>query len=434
MPCIISEVIEDTIASDLGLMPGDEIISVNGHIINDIIDYRFYTNEEYVEVSMIHNGKPEIFEIEKDYEDDLGIEFEDILFDKLKVCGANCIFCFERQLPKGLRKSLTLRDDDYRLSFYNGNFITLANLKESDIERIIEQRLSPLYVSVHTVDEELREKIIGRKFPPFMETIKRLTDNGICLHTQVVACPGINDGEKLLETINVLGAMYPKILSLAVVPVGLTEHRENLPKINPYTKDEANSVLDLVESKQKEFREKYDTKFVWASDEFYIKAKREIPNNEFYEDYSQIENGIGLVRDFIEWSQEGVEAFNKLKLKNNIKLSFVTGVSFYPYLKSVLDKINNNKLSVNLYEIQNELFGKTVTVTGLLCGRDIINQLKDKDMGDYLMIPEICLNDNNVFLDDLTVEDIEKALNIKVVLEETYLLDTYYAFVEENKK
>lgn len=429
MPCIISEVIEDTIADDLGLMPGDEILSINGHIINDIIDYRFYTNEEYVEMSMIHNGKPEIFEIEKDYEDDLGIEFDEILFDKLKVCGANCIFCFERQLPKGMRKSLTLRDDDYRLSFLNGNFITLANLKEADIERIIEQRLSPLYVSVHTVDEALREKIIGRKFPPFMETIKRLVDNGINLHTQVVACPGINDGDKLIETIDTLGAFYPNILSLAVVPVGLTGHRENLPLINPYTKEEAIEVLNIVETKQKEFMDKYGKKFLWASDEFYIKAEKEIPCDEFYEDYEQLENGIGLVRDFLTDAEEGIKTLNNAKLKD-CKLTFVTGVDFAPYFKSVLDKINNKSLNINLICIKNYHFGETVTVTGLLTGKDIINQLKDKDLGDYVCIPDICLNDNNVFLDDLTVEDIEKEIKTPIILEDTYFSNTAETLVE----
>ena len=420
MPCIINYISPDSIAEDLELSVGDEILSVNGHLIHDIVDWRFYINEEEVELSIIHNGTPEIFEIEKDYDDDLGIEFNEILFDKLKVCGANCMFCFERQLPKNMRKSLYLRDDDYRLSFLNGNFITLANLQESDIDRIIEQHLSPLYVSVHCVDEELREKIIGRKFKPFMETIKELTENGISLHTQVVACPGVNDGEKLVETIDTLGEFFPNILSLAVVPVGLTKHRENLPKIDPYTKEEAKKVVEIITEKQKAFKEKFDTNFVWCSDEFYIKAGVELPNDEFYEDYSQLENGVGLVRDFLTDAEEFIESGEKL-FGEFKEISFVTGTSFYPFLKPVLEKVERNNLKINLYEIKNDFFGHTVTVAGLMTGQDIINQLKGKKLGECLFIPEICINDNGVFLDDLTVEDIETALNIKVRLSATYL-------------
>ncbi len=429
--CIISYVEPGSIGAELGLSPGDEIISINNQVVRDIIDYRFLTSEEYVELSVIKGGVPEIFEIEKDVYDDLGLEFENVLFDKLKVCGANCIFCFERQLPKGMRKSLVLRDDDYRLSFLNGNFITLANLKESDIQRIIEQKLSPLYVSVHAVDEVLREKIIGRKFAPFMETIKRLCDNGICLHTQVVACPGVNDGEKLIETIDTLGNLYPKVLSLAVVPVGLTKHRENLPKIEPYTKEEALEVLDIIESKQKVFKKKFETNFVWASDEFYIKAEKDIPSNEFYEDYSQLENGIGLVRDFLTDATDGIELLNKTKFKKKKKLTFITGKSFCPYFRSVLEKINNPKLEIEVIPIYNDFFGRTVTVTGLMCGCDIVCQLKDRNLGDFLLIPEICLKDGYLFLDDMTVDDIERELNIKVIKEADYFSETAERIIDE---
>ena len=418
MPCIINYVREDSIAEDLGLLPGDEILSVNGHIIHDIVDWRFYINEEYTELSVIKSGVPEIFEIEKDYDDDLGIEFDDIIFDRLKVCGANCMFCFERQLPKGVRPSLKLRDDDYRLSFLNGNFITLANLKEEDIDRIIEQKLSPLYVSVHTTDEELREKIIGRKFPPFMELIKKLCKNGICLHTQVVACPGINDGEKLTETINTLSDLYPNVLSLAVVPVGLTQHRENLPKINPYTKEEAENVLKIIEEKQNIFRKTFGTTFVWASDEFYIKAGKPIPDNEYYEDYSQLENGVGLVRDFLTDAEDGIGILNSANIKTDKKLTFITGKSFYPFLRSVLDRIKN--INTELIAIENRFFGNTVTVSGLMCGRDIRDQLKDKDLGDYVLIPEICLKDGYLFLDDMTLKELEKELGVPVIKEADY--------------
>lgn len=418
MPCIINYVREDSIAEDLGLLPGDEILSVNGHIIHDIVDWRFYINEEYTELSVIKSGVPEIFEIEKDYDDDLGIEFDDIIFDRLKVCGANCMFCFERQLPKGVRPSLKLRDDDYRLSFLNGNFITLANLKEEDIDRIIEQKLSPLYVSVHTTDEELREKIIGRKFPPFMELIQKLCKNGICLHTQVVACPGINDGEKLTETINTLSDLYPSVLSLAVVPVGLTQHRENLPKINPYTKEEAKNVLNIIEEKQNIFRKTFGTAFVWASDEFYIKAGKPIPDNEYYEDYSQLENGVGLVRDFLTDAEDGIKFLNSANIKTDKKLTFVTGKSFYPFLRSVLDRIKNIK--TDLIAIENRFFGNTVTVSGLICGRDIKDQLKGKDLGDYVLIPEICLKDGYLFLDDITLEELEKELGVPIIKEADY--------------
>jgi len=425
MSAVISNIIEGSIADDLKLNIGDEILTINGNHINDIVDYRYNINDEYIEITVRSDNETLIFEIEKDYDDDLGIEFEDIIFDKLKTCGANCIFCFEKQLPKTMRKTLFLRDDDYRLSFLNGNYITMANLTQEDIKRIITQRLSPLYVSIHTVDDNLREKIIGRKFKPVLETINKLTSHGIQLHTQVVACPGINDSEELINTIDTLSKYYPNILSLAVVPVGLTRYRENLPKITPYTKKTAQKVLDIITEKQKNLKKKLGTNFVWASDEFYIKAKRELPANHHYEDYSQIENGIGLVRDFLTDAKKIIKRINNRYIKTKKSFTLITGVSFYPYLKEIISGITNDQITFNLIPIKNDFFGHTVTVTGLICGQDIINQLKDKEIGDYLVIPEVCLLEDELFLDDLTVSDIEYALNTKVIIGKPYLSDTF---------
>ena len=419
MNCIINYVEPDSIAEDIGLSAGDEILSLNGHIIRDILDYRFYVNDESVELSVIKGGVPEIFEIEKDYDDDLGIGFDDVLFDRMKTCGANCMFCFERQLPKGMRPSLMGRDDDYRLSFLYGNYITLANLKQDDIDRIIEQNLSPLYVSVHTTDEILREKIIGRKFPPMMETIKYLCENGIKLHTQAVLCPGVNDGEKLIETIDTLSALYPYVETLAAVPVGLTCHREKLPEIMPYTKEQAQAVLNIIENKQQIMQEKTGTRFVWPSDEFYIKAEKSIPDNDYYEDYSQLQNGVGLVRDFLEDSREGVDILNNMKCSET-SLAFVTGQSFYPYLKSVVEKINNKGLKIDVVPVVNNFFGKTVTVAGLMTAKDIVNALSSYPVGDITVIPRICLNDDNLFLDDVSADDLEKSLGRPVIYAPDY--------------
>ena len=421
MPAIIERIVKNSIGSELGLKKGDQIISVNGEILRDILDFQFFTNDEEITLTVKTKNGIEEFEIEKDFDENLGIEFNEAIFDNLKTCGANCIFCFERQLPKNMRKSLTLKDDDYRLSFLYGCYITLGNLANEDIKRIISQRLSPLYVSIHAVNNELREKIIGKKTRPILSDIKYLCEKGIKIHTQVVLCEKINDGKYLEETIDELSKLYPCIASLAIVPVGLTSHRKNLPEIKHCTKNFAIKTLNLIEKKAEGFYQKYGTHFVWASDEFYIKAEKDIPEKDYYEDYLQIENGIGLIRDFMEDAKKVIKKINKLDLKKKVKFSMITGKSFYPYLKEYLNNIKNNNLLINLFEIPNNLFGETITVTGLLCGKDIENYLKDKELGDFLLIPNVCISDNGEFLDDMKTLELEEKLKTKIIITKPFI-------------
>lgn len=422
MPATISKIKKDSIAYELGLKKNDEIISINGEVIKDIIDFQYMIDDENIEVLVKKkNGSFEEFDIEKDFGEHLGVEFKDVIFDRLKTCGANCIFCFERQLPKNMRKSLVLKDDDYRLSFLYGCYITMGNLKKADFERIITQRLSPLYVSVHTVDDVLREKIIGKKTNSILSDIKYLCDNGIKIHTQIVLCPGINDGAYLMESINKLSEMYPMVESLALVPVGLTKHRDNLPYIKQYDKELSKKLIDIISQKSDELYNKLGTRFVWLADEFYIKAEIQVPDNDYYEDYLQIENGIGLVRDFLCDAQKSKQKFQNIQLSSKINLTLITGKSFYSILRDYFSDTTNENININLYEIKNILFGESVTVTGLICGKDIIDQLKDQDLGDLLIIPSVCLSDEGIFLDDITIKSMEDILGVEIVVVKPYI-------------
>ncbi|NMM65622.1 DUF512 domain-containing protein [Clostridium sp. P21] len=421
----IAVVDSESIAEEMGIEVGDYLLSINGKIVNDIIDYKFLMCDEYVNVE-IEKKSGEIWEleIEKEYDENLGIEFKNAILDKPKSCHNNCIFCFIDQLPKGMRETLYFKDDDSRLAFLQGNFVTLTNMKEEDIDRIIEYKISPINISVHTTNPELRMKMINNRFAGnIYDRLKRLAGAGISLNCQVVSCPGINDGEELEKTIEDLYKLYPQIQNLAVVPVGTTKYREGLYNLKLYDKKTAEQQLDKVFKLQQKYLKEIGSPFVRLSDEFYVLAERDVPLSDFYDGFEQLEDGIGTIRVFRNAIENSLE-----NLKRNIKGSFtiVTGVSAYEEIVKGTKRIcsANNKINIQVKKIINNFFGHTITVAGLVTGGDIIQQLKDVELGDYVIIPNVMLrkgyelapNDEKVFLDDITVEELSKGLNRKVIV------------------
>lgn len=414
---LITGVEEQSIGEELGLKPGDKLVAINNQPVRDILDYRFLcAAEELVARVITQTGEEWELEIEKEYEEDLGLDFGEHSFGPTRRCHNRCLFCFVDQMAPKMRETLYIKDDDYRLSFWQGNFVTLTNVKEAELQRIIEQRLGPLYISVHTTNPELRVRMLNNRFAgKIMEQLKALAQAGITMHTQVVLCPDINDGPELKRTIEDLASLWPEVQSMAVVPVGVTKYREGLYNLRTFTPEEAGQVIELVESYQEEFMERYDYPFVFASDEFYVMAGKTIPATEKYGDFPQTENGVGLARLFLDqW--EAVKDELPESLPFNRIVTLVTGTSGAAILQQVVDRLNQIKgLQVHLAVVKNHFFGETVTVTGLLTAGDIINALKDKNLGDALILPSVMLREGEeVFLDDLTVSDVAKQLQVKV--------------------
>jgi putative radical SAM enzyme (TIGR03279 family) len=396
---------------------GDELLQINGHPINDIIDYKFFSTDHLLNLKLkSKEGRIKRVEIRKQPDEDLGLEFYPI---KYKSCNNNCIFCFVHQLPKGLRKVLYFKDEDFRLSFLHGNFITLTNTSNQDIKRIIKQRLSPLYISVHTTDEKLRKKILSNpQIPEIMPLIERLAQGRIEMHTQIVLCPGINDGEYLKKSIKDLSVFYPYVKSLALVPVGLTKFRNKLPKIQPVDKAYSRKVIQLVGGWQKFFRKKWGDGFVYAADEFFTKADLDIPHKRYYDEFYQVENGVGMMRQFLDKYKIQHRLLPR-SLKKNLNVTLVTGVSAFRLIKQMIEqKINSmSDLKIRPVTVKNDFFGHTVTVTGLLTGADMLNTLrKQQNLSKIILLPPNCINQDGLFLDDLTPQDLEKELGRKVAI------------------
>ena len=423
----IKEIESNSISSQLGLVEGDEIIAINGKKINDYIDYQYETSERYFTLTVKKiNGKIKKYDVERDYGDILGIKLDGIIYDGLKKCNNDCIFCFVKQQPDHLRDSLLIKDDDYRFSFLEGSFITLSNLNDSDWKKIINKRLSPLYISVHTTNPELRIKMMKNpKTANILDDLNRLKDNNIKFHAQLVLCPGLNDGQELKKSLDDLEKFYPSLLSLGVVPVGLTKYRDNLEDLSSYDKQNALEVLHIIETKQKELKNKYSTNFLYASDEFYLLANKKIPPYEEYNGFPQIENGIGLTR--LLW-KELDEIENSLpQVIANKKITIVTSVLAAKVLKVVVNKLNEIKgLDINILVVKNDFFGNNVTVAGLLTGQDIYNTIKNNTTASNIIIPGIALNDNNYFLDGMSYSELQEKLvnknlfvcnNIKEIVE-----------------
>lgn len=404
-----------SIAEELCIAAGDKVVSVNGKQIGDALDYRFYITHEEIELTVRQGDEEIVFEIEKDYDDDLGIVLEDL---ELRSCGNACIFCFVFQNPKGLRKGLYFKDEDYRFSFLYGHYTTLTNATREDLERIVEQRLSPLYISVHVTDPELRKLMLGIKFDDrLFEKIDYLTANGIELNCQIVLCPELNDGAVLDKTIVDLKAYYPMIRSVAIVPVGLTQHRKNLYEIKPITHEYSLKTIAETDARRELLRKELGSSFAYLSDEFYIRTDTPLPDNDYYEGFYQLENGVGLTRDFMARFAEELP-FLKNPAGRPLTFSLVTGTLGAEVLKKYFMRELNRlpEMYFKLHPVVNKFYGPSITVSGLLVGEDIYDTLKNEKTGDYIILPPSCLNDDGLFLDDWTLPQLEEKLGKKLIV------------------
>ena len=411
----IKSIIPGSPAEKAGVLAGDLLSSINGHGVKDVLDYMYYAAETEVQLCIVRDGETLAVSISKDEYDDLGLEFETFLMDKKQSCSNKCVFCFIDQMPPGMRETLYFKDDDARLSFLQGNYVTLTNMKQEDIDRIIEMKLN-INVSVHTTNPELRVKMMHNRFAgEKLKFIRQLAQNGIKLNCQVVCCPGLNDGDELRRTLSDLGELMPNITSMAVVPVGVTKFRQGLFPLKTFDKESAGETIDIIESYQREFLEKFGTRTVFPSDEFYLIAERPLPEAEAYEDYSQFENGVGMLRSLID---EFGQALDMAEWEGGKRfVSIATGYSAYGTI-SMLAKQAEEKfpeLRCDVHRIRNDFFGETITVSGLITAQDIIAQLKDKELGSELIIPPNMLKrDSDLFLDDLRVPDVAEALGVKL--------------------
>lgn len=408
----ISNVRRHSLAEKAGIQPGEKLCSVNGCNVQDIIDLSFLTSDEVVELEIENAaGAKRLVQIEKYPDEALGLEFESAVFDKVRTCYNNCIFCFVDQMIPGMRPGLYVRDDDYRLSFLYGNFITLTNMRDEDFDRIIRTHLSPLYISVHATDPDVRCKMMNNRFAgQLMEKINRLLEAGIQIHTQIVCCPGYNDGEVLKRTFADLYALHPGVLTMAVVPVGLTKHREHLHPMRTFTPQEAAEIVDAVSGWQKQCREETGKSFVYLGDEFYLLAGKELPSSEYYDGFPQLENGIGLTRNFLnEWET----ALKTLQYADGAEQAVIpVGESAFRVLQPMMEAFNRQYGTKHSFvSVKNLFFGGHVNVTGLLTGGDILAAVKDSER---LILPGVVLNNDNLFLDDMSLDGFKRSFQGKV--------------------
>lgn len=411
----ITAVLKNSIADKIGIKSGDILYSINSNEIADVLDYMFYISESKVSLEIIRGDDRLVFSAVKSEYDDIGLEFSSFLMDDKKPCCNKCIFCFIDQMPKGMRETLYFKDDDARLSFLHGNYVTLTNLTDRDIDRIIKMRLN-INISVHTTNPELRVKMMNNRFAgEKLNYLKKLADNGIMMNCQIVLCPDINDGVELERTIDDLASLYPSVSSVAVVPVGLSKYRNGLFPLKPFTKITAGQALDLIEKKQNELFEKIGTRLIFPADEFYLKAQRDIPNADFYEEYPQYENGVGLIRSLTDEFSNAIEEADCYN--NSYSVSIATGVASYEFIYKLVEKAKEkwHNLNCEVYVVKNDFFGENITVAGLITGKDIVSQLKGKKLGEMLLIPSVMLRaDSDVFLDDYTISMVENELGVTI--------------------
>ena len=405
-----------SIAEEIGIEQGDIICRINGTVIKDYLDYKFLSSDtEIVLTVQKTNGEIIEFEIENDYIEDLGINFKNMLFDSPKSCANRCVFCFIDQLPKGMRKSLYFKDDDSRLSFLYGNYVTFTNMKEEDIKRLIRYRISPVNISVHTTNLDLREKMLHNKNARnVLQYSRMLKENNINMNMQIVLCKDINDGAELDKSFADMAEFVPELVSVSVVPVGITAHREGLYPLKPFESEDCKKVICQIESWQEKFKEKFGTRLVYASDEFYLIAGEPISEAAAYEDFPQIENGVGMLASFKEELSDALKC--DIKQGESLKTVVATGELVYPFMKEMVKKIAEKySVDVTVIPIKNEFFGGKVSVSGLICGKDLINQLKEIKMERLLFTRSMLKADEDLFLDDITLSDLEKSLNVKAV-------------------
>ena len=416
MKNLIKSVLPDSIAEEVGIEPGDFLLSINEKEIEDIIDYRFLAVDEDITIQVEKaNGEIWDIEIEKDYGEELGLDFEGGIMDKAKSCS--------NQLPKGMRDTLYFKDDDSRLSFLQGNFVTLTNMQEKDIDRIIKYKISPINISVHTTNPELRVKMLSNRFAgQIYERMKRLKDAGIQMNAQIVCVPGVNDGEELKRTINDLYTLYPQVNNIAIVPIGITKFREGLADVKIFDKETSRETIKMIAELQEKFMQEVNEPFARLSDEFYLVAEEDVPGEEFYNGFEQLEDGVGDIRYYREAINRDLEF---LDLNKKGSYTVVTGTLAYDEIKSAMDKIvsKNPKIKIDVKKIVNNYFGETITVAGLLTGTDIIEQIKGKIDSKYLIMADNMFRrgyelapEELVMLDDVTIDMLEKELDVKVIV------------------
>lgn len=411
-------------AARSGIMPEDVLISINGNEINDVLDYRFYLTEQRVELLLSRGGSEYSVVMEKGQYDDIGLVFESALMDEKQSCKNKCIFCFIDQNPKGMRDTVYFKDDDSRLSFIHGNYITMTNMTDKDVDRIIKMRFSPLNLSIHTTNPDLRVKMMKNKHSgDVLRYLKRFKDAGLRMCAQIVLCKGVNDGEELMRSMRELSEYFPSLTSVSVVPAGLTKHRDGLYPLADFTGDEARAVIEAVESFAKAHKEKFGSRLFFLADEFYLKAGLPIPTGEYYEEYQQIENGVGMLRSFCDEFSFAVEDIDALseELVGTRRVATVTGYASYSTVLRMAEEImaKTDKVKIDVYPIKNEFFGESITVTGLLTGRDIVNQLKGRLDCDELLIPETTLRyPEEDFLCGMTLEELSRQLGVKTRISE----------------
>ncbi len=402
-----------SIAEELGIETGADLISINGKEVNDRLDLRFYISEEEIEMHIRQGGEDIIFEIEKEIDDEIGLITADM---QMKSCGNNCVFCFVHQNPKGMRRALYFQDEDYRFSFMYGHYVTLTTVKQKELERIVEQRLSPLYISVHATEEKVRKFLLGLKKDDFLlEKIEYLTSNGIELHAQIVLCPEINDSDIFDKKVDDLSKYYPNLKSIAVVPVGLTKHRDGLPQLRIHTQQELKGTILHVDKLRLQYKEKLGRNFVYIADEFFIKSDEDIPSAEYYDDFDQIENGVGEFRELIDSFNEEWPLMPK-KIEKKVRVCWVTGElaagNLEKHIISKLREIEN--LEIDLLPVINNFYGPNVQVSGLLTGGDIYAQLKGNNPCDIIFLPPRVLNEDGLLLDDWTAAYLEERVGVPV--------------------
>ena len=413
----IKEVTAGSIAEELEVEAGDTLLSINGKTIEDVFDYHYYINDEYLTVLIRKaDGEEWELEIEKDYEDDLGIVFENSLMDEYRSCRNKCIFCFIDQMPKGMRDTLYFKDDDSRLSFLQGNYVTLTNMSDHDIDRIIHYHLEPINISFQTMNPQLRCKMLNNRFAgDVFDKVKRLAEAGIEMNGQIVLCKGVNDGTELEYSIQKMTEYLPYLRSVSVVPVGLTKFRDGLYPLEPFEPEDARTVIDQIEAWQKKLYPDYGIHFIHASDEWYILAGRPFPEEERYDGYLQLENGVGMMRLLYEEVKEALQQMDGSEGKREV--SIATGKLASAHLEMLTKMISEKYpgIRVHIYEIQNRFFGERITVSGLITGQDLKEQLLGVALGSELLLPcNMLRSGENVFLDDITVPELEKALQIKI--------------------
>lgn len=414
---IVSDIVPGSIAEELGIRPGDKLLAIDGHEIEDIFDYQFYVEDEEI-VLLIEKPDGEQWELEigKEADEDLGIEFGQGLMDEYRSCYNKCIFCFIDQMPEGMRDTLYFKDDDSRLSFLQGNYVTLTNMSSHDIERIIRYRLEPINISFQTTNPELRCRMLHNRFAgEALKKVDMLYQGGIEMNGQIVLCKGVNDGDELERSIRDLTSYLPLLKSVSVVPVGLTKFRSGLYPLEPFTKEDAREVLDVIHRWQEKIYQEYGIHFIHAGDEWYLLAEEDVPEEERYDGYLQLENGVGMLRLLFNEFAEGYDALTGDDRRD--ELSIATGKLAYPYLCKMAEKITEKfpGVRIHVYCIRNDFFGERITVSGLITGQDLMAQLKERELGRRLLIPcNMLKTDEDIFLDDFTVEQVSGALQVPI--------------------